>query len=130
MVKPLALFLSWMTLCIVVWGTPLYAQDTLPSGWSAADVGDVGQPGHATESGGQFTITGAGADIWSTSDAFQFAYRQLSGATDIEAIFVRLRSQTATESFAKAGVMIRQALDPSAPHVVLDVRPTGEVEFM
>jgi hypothetical protein len=42
-----------------------------------------------------------------------------------------------TNPFAKAGVMLRtantsssQAFDPSAADVILDVRPTGDVEFM
>jgi hypothetical protein len=32
--------------------------------------------------------------------------------------------------FAKAGLMIRASTDPSAPHVTLDVKPDGGLEFM
>jgi hypothetical protein len=35
-----------------------------------------------------------------------------------------------TNPFAKAGVMIRDSLDPSAAQVILDVKPDGEIEFM
>jgi hypothetical protein len=35
-----------------------------------------------------------------------------------------------TDPFAKAGVMLRSSLDPSAATVILDAKPNGEVEFM
>src|SRR5205085_9954182 len=35
-----------------------------------------------------------------------------------------------TNTYAKAGVMIRQSVAVDAAHVVLDVRPTGDIEFM
>jgi len=35
-----------------------------------------------------------------------------------------------TNAFAKAGLMIRESLNPASPHAVLDVRPTGDIEFM
>ena len=41
--------------------------------------GAVGEAGSASASAGTFTIAGAGADIWGTSDAFRFAYIQLPG---------------------------------------------------
>jgi hypothetical protein len=51
------------------------AATTLPSPWSAIDIGDVGAAGSATFSDGTFTIQGAGADIWGMVDAFQFVYQ-------------------------------------------------------
>jgi hypothetical protein len=33
-----------------------------------------------------------------------------------------------THAFAKAGLMLRETLDPSSAHVVIDVRPTGDIE--
>jgi hypothetical protein len=45
-------------------------------------------------------------------------------------IVVRVASLQNTSSFAKAGIMIRDTLSPSAANVVLDVRPTGDLEFM
>src|SRR5207248_6312770 len=38
--------------------------------------------------------------------------------------------QQNTNPFAKIGIMIRQSLDPGSPHVILDVKPDGSVEFM
>jgi hypothetical protein len=39
-------------------------------------------------------------------------------------------SLSAANSFAKAGLMIRDGLDPSAPSVILDAKPDGSIEFM
>jgi len=44
----------------------------LPSPWRNRDVGPVAIAGSASYSGGTFTVTGSGADIWSTADEFHF----------------------------------------------------------
>jgi hypothetical protein len=101
--------------------------DTMP-GWSSTDVGDVGQVGSASETNGVWTVRGGGADIWGTSDGFHFVYRQT--ISDRQVLQVRVTDLENTSDFAKAGLMIRTGLDASAPTVLLDVRPTGDVEFM
>jgi regulation of enolase protein 1 (concanavalin A-like superfamily) len=83
----------------------------LPEGWSHGDVGAVGASGDASASGGTFTVTGAGADVWGTADAFHFAYRTLDGNGTIVA---RVSSIQFVNNWTKAGVMIRNALSPSA----------------
>jgi hypothetical protein len=45
-------------------------------------------------------------------------------------IAVLVRSESATHPFAKAGVMLRQSLDPSSPTVIFDVKPDGGTELM
>src|ERR1043166_4310322 len=101
---------------------------TLPAPWHAADVGDVGIPGTVARSDdGRYVVSGAGSDIWGTADSFFFVYQ-----TDFHEGFV-VSSQNmpeATNPFAKAGLMIRSTLDPGSPHVILDVKPDGSVEFM
>src|SRR5688500_8497259 len=121
-----ALFVSW---CITTYQTGadvVYAQ-TLPSPWTSKDIGSVGQAGSASESGGVFTVRGAGADIWGTADSFHFVSQPLSGNGEIVA---RVTSIQNTNSYAKAGVMIRGALTAGSAHVILDVKPGGGVEFM
>src|SRR3954453_1096421 len=44
---------------------------SLPAGWTAQDIGAVGSPGSSSASGGVFTVTGDGTDIWGSADAFQ-----------------------------------------------------------
>jgi hypothetical protein len=101
------------------------------------DVGDVGQAGCVCGIGGNGNTTtylqgGSGADIWGTQDAFNFDYRLL---LDDQRVVAKVHDISADagvsiDPFAKAGVMIRESLDPASPFVILDVRPGGEIEFM
>jgi regulation of enolase protein 1 (concanavalin A-like superfamily) len=79
---------------------------TLPEGWSSQDIGSTSPAGgSAYDSGsGVFTIQGAGADIWGTADAFQFAWMTLTGDGEIVA---RVASVQNVDQWTKAGVMIR-----------------------
>ena len=101
---------------------------TAANAWTSLDIGQVGIAGSSTYSNGSWTIGGAGgAAIWGTADAFRFVYRSLSGDGQVTA---RVDSLQNTSPFAKAGVMIRDGVGAGAANVVLDVRPTGDVEFM
>src|SRR5688572_18241922 len=86
---------------------------TLPSPWSAQDIGAPAISGRVAVSGNQFTVTAAGSDIWSTSDQFHFVYQQVTGDVDVIA---RVDSLTETDPWAKTGVMIRSSLTASAAH--------------
>jgi endonuclease/exonuclease/phosphatase family metal-dependent hydrolase len=99
----------------------------LPSPWTSKDIGSVAVAGSASESGGVFTVRGAGADIWGTADSFHFMSQPLPGNGEIVA---RVTSIQNTNAYAKAGVMIRGALTAGSAHVILDVKPGGGVEFM
>src|SRR6185503_8892759 len=57
----------------------------LPAGWQTGDVGGVGVAGTATSSGGTFTLTGSGTDVWGTADSFRFVYQTLTGDGQITA---------------------------------------------
>jgi len=100
---------------------------SVPSPWATTDVGNVGIAGSATYSSGVFTVSGAGADIWGTSDGFRYVYQALSGDGQIVA---RLTGMQNTNSFAKAGVMLRETTASNASFVLLDANPNGNVEFM
>jgi regulation of enolase protein 1 (concanavalin A-like superfamily) len=77
--------------------------------------------------GPPITMTGAGADIWDTSDQFHFAYRRLSGLGSITA---KVLSMTNTHNSAKAGVMIRESLEPDAAHAMVAIQPMNEVQLL
>src|SRR5207248_2529087 len=49
-----------------------------------------------------------------------------------DTIIARVTSIANTDSFAKAGIDMRlgRGPGPSDSHVILDVRPTGDIEFM
>jgi len=83
----------------------------LPQAWPGIDIGAVGAAGSTTQSGNTITISGAGADIYNTADAFQFASQLVSGDCDIRALVASVAN---INSWSKAGVMIRQSLDPLA----------------
>ena len=140
--RAIALFVTGASCLLLTLTTPSSASEFAPvschSGtacvlrapWSTANIGSVGQVGHA-ESLPQPSVVvlvdGAGADIWATSDSFRFVYQPFSGDGEIVA---RVVAQDSTHPFAKAGVMLRSSIDPASPHVILDVKPDGGLEFM
>jgi len=75
---------------------------------------------------GTYTMTAAGVDIWDVSDEFHFAYKTLSG---IGSISVKVESLQNTDPFAKAGVMIRNSLDPDSTYTALLLTPENGVRF-
>ena len=107
------------------------AQIAPPPPWQSTDIGTVGTPGEVHleppgDSGSGWFVSGAGSDIWGTADSFFFVYQPLRDGAISTAVF----AETATQPFAKAGVMIRQTLDPGSPEVIVDVKPDGGIEFM
>jgi len=87
------------------------AQGTLPPAWQNADVGATGAEGDSSYSNGTFIIQGAGADVWGSVDAFQYAYLPMSGDGSITARVATISGQA---SWVKAGVMIRGSVSPSS----------------
>jgi len=84
---------------------------SVPYPWYSEDVGAVGSPGTASFANGTFTVSGSGADIWGTSDAFQYAYTALTGDGSIVA---RVATVQNVNNWTKAGVMIRNSVSASA----------------
>jgi hypothetical protein len=79
---------------------------------------------------GTYTMTGTGADIWSVdgveADQFHYAFKTLTGAGSISA---KVESITETNAWAKAGVMIRETLDPDSAHAMMVVTPSSGISF-
>lgn len=98
--------------------------DALPAPWISSDIGKVGLNGKATYHSGAFHVTGAGADIWGTEDSFYYVHQPVSGNIEITA---RVLSMQNTHEHAKAGIMIREQLTPHSRHVLLLVKPSGEI---
>jgi hypothetical protein len=71
-------------------------------------------------------VKAAGNDVWGTADAFHFAYRSLTGDGFIVA---RVRSLQNTSTSAKAGVMIRDALQPGAANAYMLVSQGKGTDF-
>ncbi len=88
----------------------------LPDGWSTTDIGAVGAAGSATGSGDAFTVQGAGADVWGTTDAFRFAYTTLTGDGSIVA---NVTSEDRVADWTKGGVMMRETLTAGSRHAFM-----------
>jgi hypothetical protein len=88
--------------------------------WFRGSPGSVGS--FAEGPAGTYTMTASGTDIWYAYDEFHFAYKQLSGVGSITA---RVESVENTDPWAKAGVMIRETLDPGSKFAAVYVTPTN-----
>ncbi len=93
--------------------------------------GMPGSVGSFTEApAGTFTMTASGTDIWDVGtagnyrDEFHYAYKTLTGAGSIIA---RVQSVQNTDGWAKAGVMIRETLEPGSKHAFAAVTPSNGV---
>jgi regulation of enolase protein 1 (concanavalin A-like superfamily) len=106
--------------------TPNAGLGNLPSPWQDADIGNVGLTGAAGYSSGRFTIEGAGANIGSTNDAFNFTSQPWSGNG---AIIARLKTQQNTSPWAQAGVMFRETLASNSTYALVLLTPTNGSQF-
>jgi hypothetical protein len=79
---------------------------------------------------GTYTMTASGADIWAVNgveaDEFHFAYKMLTGTGSMVA---KVESIDNTNVWAKAGVMIRETLNPDSAHAMMVVTPAQGVSF-
>src|SRR5262247_2019926 len=76
--------------------------------WTSTDVGAVGIAGTASQSAdGTWTVQASGADIWGGADSFHFVYQTSRAFGAVQATVVDLQN---TNTFAKAGVMLRRSL--------------------
>ena len=97
-----------------------------PYPWTDSDVGSPAMPGSASYSNGVFTVNGGGADIWGTSDQFNYLSQPLTGNASIVA---RVTSQGNTDPWAKAGVMIKQSTTGGSSYALLGVTPGNGIAF-
>ena len=74
------------------------------------------RPAFVETSPGTIIMNGTGTDIWNNADQFRFAYKSLKGNGSIMA---RVDSLANTNAWAKAGVMIRESLDPGSTHATI-----------
>ncbi|HEY1172240.1 MAG TPA: LamG-like jellyroll fold domain-containing protein [Verrucomicrobiae bacterium] len=84
----------------------------LPPPWLAQDIGAVAVVGSESHDNGSYTISGSGSGIWNTKDEFRYVYQTATGDCDIRA---RLNGVDG-DVLARAGVMIRETLNPNSAH--------------
>jgi len=106
---------------------------TAPRDWSMEGVKELSlwfrgysaSVGSFTEAPlGTYTITASGTDITGQLDGFHYAYKMLTGPGSIIA---RIVSVDNTGPWAKAGVMVRETLEPGSKHALICVTPNNGV---
>ncbi len=101
----------------------LWTNDTTQV-WSGADIGNPPLAGSDSLSNGIWTVAGSGTDIGGYVDQFHFVWQPLVSDGGISA---QVLTQTNTNSHARAGVMLRQSTDPSAPFYAVVVTPQSGI---
>jgi len=79
-------------------------------------------PAFQESADGSIIMSAVGTDIWNTTDQFRYAYKSLSGDGSMT---VRVDSLVRSNEWAKAGVMIRETLEPGSKHAFIAITPTA-----
>jgi TolB protein len=90
-----------------------------------ADIGNVLHPGSATFDPAKkaYTLIGSGENMWLTADAFQFAWKKVSGDIDLTAD-ISFATTTGNEH-KKAVLMLRQSLDVDSVYADIAIHASG-----
>jgi TolB protein len=111
-----ASFALSIALLMVLAGAGLAQTNDLGIFTNQGSVGQTPPAGaaHYDPAKGEYRITGGGANIWGTSDAFYFVWKKASGdmtlSADVEWV------GTSTTEHRKAVLMIRQSLEPGSAY--------------
>lgn len=89
---------------------------------STAAIGNPNPAGNAVKTGDSYAVSAGGTDIWGTSDQFRYVYKAMTGNFTLTA---QVASQTNTNAWAKAGLMIRDGNAANARHVSLFITPSN-----
>lgn len=93
------------------------SQSTIGIFDQSTDIGKVKLKGSAVYNHvtGQYDLTGAGYNMWEDSDQFHFLYKKVSGDF---ALYTSIKWITkGVAAHRKAGLIIRESLDPGSPYV-------------
>lgn len=95
-----------------------------PTGWTCADVGNVGAPGSESLNSGTWTVTGSGSGIPNfndnVNDEFHFVSQPLSGSGTVTAHLSAMSGST--NVYTRMGVMVRQGMDSQSPSYFVYVK--------
>jgi len=79
-----------------------------------------------TTANGHLVVSSNSGDVWGSADHFRFVYKRLTGDGTITA---KINSITYAADWSKAGVMIRESLDPGSTHGFMVVTPNNRRAF-
>jgi TolB protein len=112
-------------LVTLIVATSAWAQNPVGIFENHQDVGTVLHPGSATfdAAKGTYTLRGSGENIWATQDAFQFAWKKVSGDVELTADIV-FANRVGNEH-KKAILIFRQSLDRDSLYVDVALHGNG-----
>lgn len=90
----------------------------LPKPWLSGDLGEVRRPGGAELRGGAFRVRSAGTNAAGTADACHWVFQPVADRCEVVA---RISKVQRTDPWARAGLMMRESLDPGARNVFVSV---------
>ena len=99
---------------------------TLPTEWTASDIGGPALTGSASYASGSFVVQASGADVWGSADQLGFVYRQVTGDVDI---VMRVAGLQAPDAWTKAGVMMRGSLSSDAAYAFAMVTGSSGIAY-
>ncbi len=129
MIMARALGRTLLGFCLLTAGGCTMTQRPTSMFEQSSDVGTVRFPGTTKydDQAQTYTLTGSGANIWGTEDAFHFAWKRASGDLRLQG---RIRFQGSDgEPHRKAGWMIRAGLDADDPYADVAVHGNGLVSL-
>jgi hypothetical protein len=94
---------------------------------SQTDIGASVRPGSAEFDASKdvYTVTGGGLNMWANADAFHFVWKKLSGDFSITAEVRITTGSTDGNPHRKAGLVVRQNLEPDSPYVDVILHGSG-----
>ena len=97
-------------------------------GWTNQNIGDATAPGSATYNKQTkiWTVRGDGHDIHDLADGFHYVFQALDGDG---AIIAKVDDLSASDPWAKAGVMIRETLDADSERANVTCSTQNGVRF-
>jgi regulation of enolase protein 1 (concanavalin A-like superfamily) len=98
-------------------------------GWMGCSMNEGRRIGSAgfDPATGVITLRGSGADVWGPADGGYFLNRAVSG--DFQVAVRMLTQSTAVDDLSKAGLMMREALDPGARRAFFCTAPPLGLRF-
>jgi TolB protein len=96
---------------------------------NSTDIGSIKLSGSVkfNSSKQQYSITGSGANMWDTVDAFHFVWRKASGDLNLSTKVIWIGK--GQHYHRKAGLLVRQSLEPDAAYVDVVVHGDGLVSM-
>ncbi len=106
-----------MMLILLITNTPMKSQSPTGIFDQSTDIGKVKFKGSASydPTTERYDIIGAGRNIWDHDDEFQFLYKKVDGDFILYSMLKWISKGVAEHR--KAGLMIRESLDPGSPYV-------------